>query len=83
MPHANIIDESLSLPYLLTSETEILTAEADGHITISRVPEMDFRCPIQPKPSPVWGTQTRFSSGADFLLPLTPAIHLAIMMFHE
>ena len=35
-------------PYLLTSEAEVLTAEAAGDVTITRVPENDFKCPIQP-----------------------------------
>lgn len=34
-------------PYLLTSEQAVLDAEADGDVTITRVPENDFRCPIQ------------------------------------
>lgn len=35
-------------PYLLTSEAEVLDAAASGDVTITRVPENDFRCPIQP-----------------------------------
>jgi hypothetical protein len=35
-------------PYLLTSESQVLAAEAAGDVTISRVPENDFKCPIQP-----------------------------------
>ena len=35
-------------PYLLTSEAAIFEAEALGDITISRVAENDFKCPIQP-----------------------------------
>jgi len=35
-------------PYLLTSEDEVLQAEMDGDVTITRVPENDFKCPIQP-----------------------------------
>ena len=35
-------------PYLLTSEYEVLEAEADGDVTVTPVPEMDFKCPIQP-----------------------------------
>ena len=35
-------------PYLLTSSTQVLAAEAAGHLTITRVPENDFKCPIQP-----------------------------------
>jgi hypothetical protein len=34
--------------YLLTSEEEVLAAEAAGDITITRVAENDFKCPIQP-----------------------------------
>ncbi len=35
-------------PYLLTSEAVVLAAEWAGDVSISRVPEMDFKCPIQP-----------------------------------
>ena len=35
-------------PYLLTSEGDVLAAESAGDITITRVPENDFKCPIQP-----------------------------------
>jgi hypothetical protein len=35
-------------PYPLTSEDEVLTAADAGDITIERVPENDFKCPIQP-----------------------------------
>jgi hypothetical protein len=34
-------------PYLLTSEDAVLAAEAEGDVTISRIRENDFRCPIQ------------------------------------
>jgi hypothetical protein len=34
-------------PYLLTSEAEVLVAAEAGDITITRVPEADFRCPLQ------------------------------------
>lgn len=34
-------------PYLLTSSEEVLLAYMAGDIDILRVPEMDFRCPIQ------------------------------------
>ncbi|MHC4957695.1 MAG: hypothetical protein ACYTGN_04910 [Planctomycetota bacterium] len=34
-------------PYLLTSESQVLAAEAAGDVTITRVPENDFKCPIQ------------------------------------
>ena len=35
-------------PYLLTSEIAVLDAAAAGDVTIIRLPENDFRCPIQP-----------------------------------
>jgi hypothetical protein len=35
-------------PYLLTSETAVLAAAAVGDATVTRVPESDFKCPIQP-----------------------------------
>lgn len=35
-------------PSLLTSEAAVLAAAATGDITITRLPEADFRCPIQP-----------------------------------
>ncbi|MEJ2323689.1 MAG: hypothetical protein P8Y77_02675 [Nitrospirota bacterium] len=35
-------------PYLLTSEQDVLDADAAGDVTVVRVPEADFRCPIQP-----------------------------------
>lgn len=34
-------------PYLLTSEQMVLDAEAWGYLTITRVREADFKCPIQ------------------------------------
>ncbi len=37
-------------PYLLTSEDEVLDAYLAGDITITRVMEADFKCPIQRKP---------------------------------
>ena len=33
---------------LLTSEAAVLAAEADGLITVTRIVENDFKCPIQP-----------------------------------
>ena len=33
-------------PYLLSSEADVLAAEADGDVTIERVEEMDFVCPV-------------------------------------
>jgi hypothetical protein len=35
-------------PYLLTSEDAVLTAATAGDLTVNRVPENDFKCPIQP-----------------------------------
>ena len=35
-------------PYLLTSEADVLEAEAVGDVTICRIVEMDFKCPVQP-----------------------------------
>lgn len=35
-------------PYLLTSGSQVLTAAAAGDVTLTRVPENDFKCPIQP-----------------------------------
>ncbi len=35
-------------PYLLTSEAAVLAAHTAGDVTITRVRENDFRCPIQP-----------------------------------
>lgn len=37
-------------PYLLTSEEDVMTAYYDGDVTITRVMEADFKCPIQRKP---------------------------------
>jgi hypothetical protein len=34
--------------YPLTSATAVLTAAVSGDITITRMPEADFKCPIQP-----------------------------------
>jgi hypothetical protein len=34
-------------PYLLTSDEAVLAAAADGDVTVTRVPENDFLCPIQ------------------------------------
>jgi hypothetical protein len=33
-------------PYLLTSDEAVFAAEAAGDVTVTRVPEADFRCPI-------------------------------------
>ncbi|MHC4940106.1 MAG: hypothetical protein ACYTHK_14145 [Planctomycetota bacterium] len=35
-------------PYLLTSAGQVLAAASNGDVTITRVPENDFKCPIQP-----------------------------------
>ena len=35
-------------PYLLTSEEDVLIAESNGDVIVVRVPENDFKCPIQP-----------------------------------
>lgn len=34
-------------PYLLTSEAAVLAAQSVGDVTVTRVPAMDFLCPIQ------------------------------------
>jgi hypothetical protein len=35
-------------PYLLTSDEAVRSAEAAGDVTVTRAPEKDFRCPVQP-----------------------------------
>jgi hypothetical protein len=35
-------------PYLVTSEAEVLEAEMAGDVVVTRLPERDFKCPIQP-----------------------------------
>ena len=35
-------------PYPLTSEAEVLEAEAAGDVVVTRAPERDFKCPVQP-----------------------------------
>jgi hypothetical protein len=35
-------------PYLITSDEQLLAAATAGDVTITRVPAMDFRCPVQP-----------------------------------
>ena len=35
-------------PYLLTSEADVLAAEAAGDVTVVRQEDQDFRCPIFP-----------------------------------
>lgn len=34
------------MPYLLTSDEAVFAAEASGDVTVTRVPENDFRCPV-------------------------------------
>jgi len=36
------------VPYLLTSEADVLAAQQAGDVTITRVAAKDFKCPIQP-----------------------------------
>jgi len=33
-------------PYLLTSDEAVFAARAAGDVTVTRVPENDFRCPV-------------------------------------
>ena len=35
-------------PYLLTSDEVVFAAEAAGDVTVTRNPDADFRCPVQP-----------------------------------
>jgi hypothetical protein len=35
-------------PYLLKSEADVRDAYDAGDVTVTRIPEMDFKCPIQP-----------------------------------
>lgn len=35
-------------PYLLTSDEDVLAAEDAGDMTVTRNPDADFKCPIQP-----------------------------------
>ena len=35
-------------PYLITSDEQLFTAASAGDVTITRIPENDFRCPLQP-----------------------------------
>jgi hypothetical protein len=35
-------------PYLLTSDEAVAAAAAAGDVKVTRMPEADFRCPIQP-----------------------------------
>ena len=43
----NLVDW-IKEPYLLTSEADVLAAEAAGDISITRMPDLDFKCPVQP-----------------------------------
>jgi len=43
----NLVTWNIDVPYLLTSEAEVLSAELEGDITITRDTTKDFRCPIQ------------------------------------
>jgi hypothetical protein len=45
--HAVTFNEGVT-PYLLTSEDAILAAEEAGDVTVTRIQENDFLCPIQP-----------------------------------
>jgi len=35
-------------PYLLTSDEAVFAAEAVGDVSVTRTPDADFRCPVQP-----------------------------------
>jgi hypothetical protein len=35
-------------PYLLTSDEAVFAAQAAGDVTVTRNPDADFRCPVQP-----------------------------------
>src|SRR2546426_7905841 len=35
-------------PYLLTSDQAVFAAEATGDVTVTRTPDGDLRCPVQP-----------------------------------
>lgn len=35
-------------PYLLTSAADVYTAEASGDVTVTRMPDKDILCPVQP-----------------------------------
>ena len=35
-------------PYLLKSESDVFAAESAGHVTVTRMPDKDFKCPVQP-----------------------------------
>jgi hypothetical protein len=35
-------------PYLLTSDEAVMAAKAAGDVTVTRAPDRDFRCPVQP-----------------------------------
>jgi hypothetical protein len=35
-------------PYVLTSDDAVFAAEAAGDVMVTRTPDADFRCPVQP-----------------------------------
>jgi len=35
-------------PYLLTSDEAVFAAQAAGDVSVTRTPDADFRCPVQP-----------------------------------
>jgi hypothetical protein len=43
----HVVDWNVT-PYLLTSEAAVLDAADVGDVTITRVAENDFKCPVQP-----------------------------------
>jgi hypothetical protein len=43
----HVVDWNVT-PYLLTSEEAVLAAADAGDITVERVAENDFKCPVQP-----------------------------------
>ena len=38
----------LTVPFLLKSEQDVLSAASYGDLTVTRLPQNDFKCPIQP-----------------------------------
>ena len=45
--HAVHFNEGVN-PYLLTSDEDVMAAEDAGDITVTRIAENDFRCPVLP-----------------------------------
>ena len=41
-------DQGIRVPNLLTSEDDVLAAEASGYVAVTRVSAADFRSPIPP-----------------------------------